>query len=74
MARRINMEKEKIFEILNNYRTVSNKELLETLKFLDEDFYKTKDLILKLTRHLDVTESSYNKILEEFNRRTNNGN
>jgi hypothetical protein len=68
------MEKEKIFEILNNYRTVSNKELLETLKFLDEDFYKTKDLILKLTRHLDVTESSYNKILEEFNRRTNNGN
>jgi hypothetical protein len=46
--------------------------LLEILKFLDEDFYKTKDLILKLTHHLDTTEISYNKILEEFNRRTNN--
>ena len=50
------------------------KELLEVLKFLDEDFYNTKDLILKLTRHLDTTEISYNKILEEFNRRTNNVN
>jgi hypothetical protein len=68
------MEQEKIFEILTNYKTVSNKELLEVLKFLDEDFYKTKDLILKLTRHLDTTEISYNKILEEFNRRTNNVN
>jgi hypothetical protein len=28
--------------------------------------------LLKLTRHLDSTESSYNKILEEFNRRTKN--
>jgi hypothetical protein len=68
------MEQEKIFEILTNYKTVSNKELLEVLKFLDKDFYKTKDLILKLTRHLDTTEISYNKILEEFNRRTNNVN
>jgi len=68
------MEQEKIFEILNNYKSISNKELLEALKFLDKDFYKTKDLILKLTRHLDITETSYNKILEEFNRRTNNGN
>jgi hypothetical protein len=66
------MEQEKILEILKNYKTVPNKELLEILKFLDEDFYKTKDLILKLTHHLDTTEISYNKILEEFNRRTNN--
>jgi hypothetical protein len=40
------MEQEKILEILKNYKTVPNKELLEILKFLDEDFYKTKDLIL----------------------------
>ena len=61
------MEQEKILEILKNYKTVPNKELLEILKFLDEDFYKTKDLILKLTHHLDTTEISYNKILEEIN-------
>jgi hypothetical protein len=65
-------QEEKIIEILKNYKSVSNKDLLDCLKFLDEDFYKTKDLIIKLTHHLDSTESSYNKILEEFNRRTNN--
>jgi hypothetical protein len=27
-------------------------------------------LIIKLTKHLDSTESSYNKILEEINNRT----
>ena len=31
-----------------------------------------KDLLLKLTYHLESTENSYNKILEEINKRTNN--
>lgn len=66
------MDQEKILEILKDYKNVPNQELLDVLNFLEEDFYKTKDLILKLTRHLDSTESSYNKILEEFNRRTKN--
>jgi hypothetical protein len=66
------MDQEKILEILKDYKNAPNQELLDVLNFLEEDFYKTKDLILKLTRHLDSTESSYNKILEEFNRRTKN--
>jgi len=65
------MEQEKIQNILSDYKNVSNKDLLDALKFLEYDFNKTKDLILKLTHHLDTTEISYNKILEEFNRRTN---
>ena len=65
------MEQEKIQSLLSDYKNVSNKDLLDALKFLEYDFNKTKDLILKLTHHLDTTELSYNKILEEFNRRTN---
>lgn len=63
------MESEKVLEILNDYKNKSNKELLDTVTFLYEDFYKTKDLILKLTKHLDSTENSYNKVLEELNNR-----
>lgn len=66
------MDQEKILEILKDYKSTPNQELLDVLNFLEGDFYKTKDLILKLTRHLDSTENSYNKILEEFNRRTKN--
>ncbi len=65
------MENDRIQDLLKNYRNVSNKDLLDGLKFLESDFNKTKDLIIKLTHHLDSTEISYNKILEEFNRRTN---
>lgn len=66
------MKTEKILEILNDYKNKPNKDLVDTLKFLSDDFEKTKDLILKLTYHLDSTENSYNKILEEINKRTNN--
>ena len=38
---------------------------------LQGDFEKTKDLILKLTYHLDETEKSYNKVYEEFKKRIN---
>jgi len=63
---------EQVLEILSNYKNSPNKDLILVLDFLYEDFEKTKDLILKLTHHLDTTETSYNKILEEINKRTNN--
>ena len=63
---------EKVLEVLSEYKKRPNKELIEVLEFLYQDFEKTKDLILKLTHHLDTTEESYNKILEEINKRTNN--
>jgi hypothetical protein len=66
------MKNEKILEILSDYKNKSNKELTDTMNFLLDDFNKTKDLILKLTYHLDSTENSYNKILEEINKRTKN--
>jgi hypothetical protein len=66
------MKSEEVLEILKDYKNKSNKDLVSTLDFLSEDFEKTKDLIVKLTYHLDSTESSYNKILGEINKRTNN--
>lgn len=65
------MEQDKILDILKNYKNKSNKDLIYVLDFLYEDFNKTKELVLKLTHHLDSTEISYNKILEEINQRTN---
>lgn len=63
------MEQEKLLEILKDYKNSSNKELIGALDFLFEDFNKTKDLIIKLTTHLDSTEITYNKLLEEINKR-----
>jgi hypothetical protein len=72
MEKVINMEQEKILEIIKDYKNRSNKDLISVLDFLFEDFNKTKDLLVKLTHHLDSTEISYNKILEEINNRTKN--
>ena len=65
------MEKEKIIDILKNYKNKSNKELQSAMDYLYNDFEETKKLILKLVNHLDSSEKSYNKLLEEFNKRLN---
>ena len=66
------MESEKILEILKDYKNTSNKDLLDAMDFLKNDFDKTKEMILKLTYHLDSTEITYNKLLEEINNRGKN--
>jgi DNA anti-recombination protein RmuC len=71
MENRTKLSSEKVLEILSEYKKTPNKDLIAVLDFLYEDFEKTKDLIIKLTNHLDTTENSYNKILEEINKRTN---
>lgn len=63
------MEQDKLLEILKDYKNTSNKDIISALDFLYNDFEKTKDLIVKLTHHLDSTENSYNKLLEELNAR-----
>jgi hypothetical protein len=49
----------------------TNKELLISLEYLNNDFEQTKLSIINLTKHLDNTEIVYNKILEEYKKRTN---
>ncbi len=67
------MDNSKLLDILKNYKSSSNKELTEVMDFLNGDFEKTKDLIVKLTYHLDTTEEAYNKVFEEYKKRVNNG-
>jgi hypothetical protein len=47
------MDTKEIKEILENYKNKPNKSLVEVMDFLKDDFDKTKDLIIKLTNHLD---------------------
>jgi site-specific DNA-adenine methylase len=64
------MDENKITKILLEYKNSSNKDLLETMDFLQNDFEETKKNIIKLTHHLDSSEIIYNKILNEYKKRT----
>lgn len=66
------MNEEKIKNIILEYESKPNKDLVEALEFLKNDFDETKKLIIKLTRHLDGTEMVYNKILKEYKKRLKN--
>jgi hypothetical protein len=67
----INMTDQEVLDILKDYKNKSNKNLTDVMDFLQDDFQKTKDLIVKLTYHLDETEKSYNKVYDEFKKRIN---
>ena len=66
------MTDEEVLKILGDYKNKSNKQLSDVMDFLNNDFEKTKDLIIKMTHHLDETEKSYNKVFEEYKKRITN--
>ena len=55
---------EKIKEILVEYKTKSNKDLVLVMDFLSKEFDNTKHLVIELTKKIDKIESTYNKILK----------
>jgi hypothetical protein len=61
---------EKVVQIIKEHKTLPNKDLVYALDFLKEDFDRTKDNIINLTKHLDKLENSYNLILKEYQNRT----
>jgi hypothetical protein len=64
-------ESEKVLNIIKNYKSSSNKDLIFVMDFIQEDFKLTKETIIKLTEHLDKVEVTYNTILKEYQKRTN---
>ena len=60
---------EKIKEILVEYKTKSNKDLILAMDFLSKEFDNTKHLVIELTKKIDKIESTYNKILKEYESR-----
>ena len=63
------MDKNKVIEIVNDPSIKSNKDLSECLSFLNDEFEKTKETIVTLTKYLDGVELSYNKINDELGKR-----
>ena len=66
------MNKEKIMEIISDPDIKSNKDLNECIGILNDEFEKTKTLILYLTKHLDAVEDAYDKINKELSDRFKN--
>lgn len=63
------MDKEKIIEVIGDVKNKSNKDLFLTINELNDEFEKTKTLIIDLTRHLDSVESMFNEINDEIEKR-----
>lgn len=63
------MEREKLIEVAENAENKSNKDLFETANLLYEEYEKTKEIIIELTKHLEVVETLYNKVNEEAGKR-----
>ena len=63
------MDKDKITEIVKNVSDKPNKDLLEARDILLSEFTKTKELIIDLTRHLEIVEEYYETINKEIGNR-----
>ena len=61
--------REKILEIINNYKDKSNQDLMSAMDFLNSDFELTKKKLLELSKYLDSLELTYNTLLKEFKKR-----
>ena len=63
------MDLKKVLEVSNEQSVKSNKDLEEGLKYLNEEFEKTKFSIVELTKHMDKIEKLYNNINDEIGNR-----
>lgn len=64
------LSKEVLLEISNDAENKSNKDLFVAVNQLYEEYNKTKDLIVDLTRHLESVELLYNNVNREIEKRT----
>jgi len=64
---------EKALNIIKEYKTKSNKDLIFAMDIIQNDFNMTKETLIKLTHHIDKLETTYDLILKEFETRTKNG-
>lgn len=64
------MDSNKLLEIAKDVENKSNNDLMLVALELNDEFEKTKKLIIDLTRHMDGIESLYNKVNKEIEKRT----
>lgn len=63
------MEKNRIIEIINDIKDKPNKDLLECEFILFEEYEKTKEIVIELTKHMDIIEEMHYKIISEIEKR-----
>jgi molecular chaperone GrpE (heat shock protein) len=61
--------REKVLDIINNYKDKSNQDLMTAMDFLNQDFESTKKKLFELSNYLDSLEVTYNTLLKEFKKR-----
>ena len=69
LVKKYNMDKDKIIEIINNIKDKSNKDLFECEHTLFEEYEKTKEVVIELTKHMDTIEEMHYKIVFEIEKR-----
>jgi len=62
-------QSERLKNAIKDLKNQPNKELQFALDFLSNDFNQTKSAIIELTKRLDYVEQTYNKVLEEYEKR-----
>ena len=63
------MDLEKLIDVVEDVENKSNKDLFDAQNILIEEFDKTKQLILDLTKHLESVETLYDKVNNEIGKR-----
>jgi uncharacterized membrane protein YgaE (UPF0421/DUF939 family) len=63
------MDLEKLISVVEDVENKSNKDLFDAQNILIEEFDKTKQLILDLTKHLESVETLYDKVNNEIGKR-----
>ena len=56
-------------EFFKEYKNKPNKDIIDVMSTLKEDFDKSKDLIIKLTLHIENTEKKFNLLEAELKKR-----
>ena len=59
-------------EFFKEYKDKPNKELLEMMGTLKEEFDKTKSILINLTLHIEDVEKKFNLINKELDNRKPN--
>jgi len=63
------MDNGKLIEVAKDYQNKSNKDLFDAVNLLYEEYEKTKEIIIELTKHLDNVEYYYSKVNDEVGKR-----
>jgi hypothetical protein len=68
------MDLEELKKIVDEYESRPNRDLIKVMDHINEEFENTKKNLLTMTYYLDNLESTYNKILKEYQKRKNGAN